>query len=418
MAQLSKDSFSTGDTLMPVDAAVGLLFARVPPIGETEDLMLSQCDGRVLAQTLIAPIDLPMFDNSAVDGYAVRYSDLATGAETTLPVEGRVTAGHALAATPAQGIAVRIFTGAPMPQGFDTVFMQEDCHLLDDGKVSLPAGLSLGANCRLRGEDLPKGTSALTQGRRLTPEDIGLAAALGIPSLRVRRKLKAAVFSTGDEIISPGENPHDAAVYDANRFVLQSLLHRLGIEVTDLGILRDDRSTIGAALAEAAKSHDLVITSGGVSTGDEDHVKAAISDLGSLVFWRLAIKPGRPVAMGVINGTPFIGLPGNPVAVFITFAYVVRPLIAALSGAEAEPPKLLPVVAGFSFKKKQGRREYVRVTLKCGTQGEMVAEKYPIDGAGVLTSLTRTHGLVELSEEVTKVAPGDKVGFIDYALIR
>jgi molybdopterin molybdotransferase len=259
---------------------------------------------------------------------------------------------------------------------------------------------------------------ALPKGRWLRPEDIGLAAALGLDRLTVRRKLKAAVFSTGDEIMSPGQALRPAAVYDANRFVLQSLLKRQGLEVTDLGILEDDPARIKEALAQAAKDHDLVITSGGVSMGEEDHVKGAISKAGSLVFWKLAIKPGRPVAMGVIDGTPFVGLPGNPVAVFITFIYVVRPLIAALNGAPCEPARPVPVTSGFAYKKKEGRREYVRVSLKTGAAGEMIAEKYPVEGAGVLTSLTRTDGLVELPENVTKVAPGDKISFIDYALIR
>jgi molybdopterin molybdotransferase len=258
----------------------------------------------------------------------------------------------------------------------------------------------------------------LPKGRRLRPEDIGLAAALGIDRLVVRRKLKAAVFSTGDEIISPGQKLRPAAVYDANRFVLQSLLKRLGLDVTDLGILEDDPIKITQALGSAAKDHDLVITSGGVSMGEEDHVKGAIAKAGSLVFWKLAIKPGRPVAMGVIDGTSFVGLPGNPVAVFITFIYVVRPLIAALNGASPEPAKPIQVTSGFTYKKKEGRREYVRVSLKQTAEGEMIAEKYPVEGAGVLTSLTRTDGLIELPENLTKVTPGDKIAYIDYALIR
>ena len=417
MAQISKDSFAAGGALMSVKDAVRLLFERVPAIEERESLDLVECDGRILAETLLAPIDLPLFDNSAVDGYAVRFGELAHEGESILPVEGRVAAGHCLEQT-SKSSAVRIFTGAPMPPGFDTVFMQEDCRATDDGKVALPAGLRQGANRRLRGEDLTRGQEALARGRRLTPEDIGLAAALGLETLVVRRGLKAAVFSTGDEIISPGAPLRPASVYDANRFVLHSLLRRLGIEVTDLGILTDDRQKITSALKQAAQTHDLVLTSGGVSTGDEDHVKAAISDLGSLVFWRLAVKPGRPVAMGVIDGTPLIGLPGNPVAVFITFAYVARPLIAALGGALPEPLLPLPVTSGFSYKKKKGRREYVRVSLSRTIEGETIANKYPVEGAGVLTSLTRTHGLVELGEEITSVAAGDKVGYIDYALIR
>jgi molybdopterin molybdotransferase len=417
MAQLSKDSFAAGNGPMPVHEAVRLLFDRVPSITDTETVSLFEAEGRFLAEALVAPIDLPVFDNSAVDGYAVRFADLAPQGETLLPVEGRVAAGHCLDAAAIEGKAVRIFTGAPMPEGLDTIFMQEDCKQTDTG-VTLPAGLSRGANLRLHGEDLKAGETALPKGRRLRPEDIGLVAALGIDRLIVRRKLKAAVFSTGDEIMSPGQKLRPAAVYDANRFVLQSLLKRLGLDVTDLGILEDDPAKITQALGRAAQDHDLVITSGGVSMGEEDHVKGAISKAGSLVFWKLAIKPGRPVAMGVIDGTSFVGLPGNPVAVFITFIYVVRPLIAALNGASPEPAKPIQVTSGFTYKKKEGRREYVRVSLKQNAEGDMIAEKYPIEGAGVLTSLTRTDGLIELPENLTRVMPGDKIAYIDYALIR
>jgi molybdopterin molybdotransferase len=418
MAQLSKDSFSAGDALMPVGDAMKLLSERVSCVEGVESVRLSDGEGRILAQTLAAPIDLPGFDNSAVDGYAVRFCDLLPGLETRLPVEGRVAAGHAPRAGRIAGSAVRIFTGAAMPEGADTVFMQEDCSLLPGGSVSIPSGLARGANRRLRGEDIAAGEQALAAGRRLRPEDLGLAAALGVGRLRVRRRLKAAIFSTGDEILEPGETMTAAGVYDANRFALHGLLKRQGVEVTDLGILADDPDEIAGALRSAAADHDLVLTSGGVSTGEEDHVKTAISNSGSLVFWRLGVKPGRPVAMGVIEGTPFVGLPGNPVAVFVTFVYVVRPLIAALSGARHEPARLLPVVAGFDYRKKTGRREYVRVTLRADASGETIAEKYPVEGAGVLTSLTRTHGFVELREDVTRVAAGDKVAYIDYDLIR
>jgi molybdopterin molybdotransferase len=418
MAQLSKDSFVVGGSLIPVCDAVELLFARVPCIDATESVGLTEAAGRVLAQALEAPIDLPGFDNSAVDGYAVRFCDLSEKGESVLAVAGRVAAGHSLAKSDISGKAVRIFTGAAMPDGMDTVFMQEDCRILEDGLVALPAGLGKGANRRLRGEDIRIGEEALRRGRRLAPEDLGLAAALGVKSLIVRRKLKAAIFSTGDEIVAPGKPLPEAAVYDANRFLLHGLLSRLGVEVTDLGILTDDPLEIGAALRAAARTHDLVLTSAGVSTGEEDHVKAAISNNGSLFFWRLAIKPGRPVAMGVIETTPFVGLPGNPVAVFVTFIYVVRPLIDALEGASHEPARPLPVISGFSYKKKRGRREYVRVSLRSGAAGEPIAEKYPVEGAAVLTSLTRTHGFVELPEDVTRVVPGDKVVYIDYGLIR
>lgn len=416
MAQLSKDSFAFAGGLMSVDDAVELLRARIGVVAGVERVGLLDADSRVLAAPLIAPLDLPVFDNSAVDGYAARFDELAISGETRLPAVGRVVAGDGTAHVLAPGTAMRVFTGAAMPQGADMVFMQEDVRL-EGADVVLPHGLKRHANMRPRGEDIATGSVALAAGRRLVPQDIGLAAALGFTQLVVRKPLRLAVFSTGDEIVSPGAALGNAQLYDSNRFILQSLLRRLGCVVTDLGILRDERDVVTAALAQAVGGHDLILTSGGVSTGDEDHVKAALGAAGSLVFWRLAIKPGRPVAMGMIDGVPVIGLPGNPVAVFITFASIVRPLIAAMSGELAVVPKPMLVTSGFSYKKKEGRREYVRVRLEQGADG-LVAQKFEVEGAGVITSLTQTEGLVELCEDVTRVQPGDRVGFIDYALLR
>ncbi len=416
MAQLSSDSFAFGDGLMAVDDAVALIAARIPAVAGTETVDLAAADGRVLAQDIVAPVPLPPFDNSAVDGYAVRWSDLAKAGSTTLPVAGRVTAGAAAVAAET-GTAVRIFTGAPMPAGTDTVFMQEDVTRTGD-TVTLPQGLKPGANRRLAGEDTPAGRTVLAAGRVLAPQDVALCAAVGLASLTVRRRLRVAVLSTGDEIVSPGQPLPPAALYDSNRFALQALLGRLGVLVTDLGILPDDHAAVSAALTAAASGHDLIVTSGGVSTGEEDHVRNAVEATGALTFWRLAIKPGRPVAMGVVAGTPFVGLPGNPVAVFVTFAHVVRPLIAALSGSAPAKPLALPVIADFTYRKKQGRRDYVRVSLARGGDGVVRASKHPRDGAGVITSLTETDGLVELPEPVTAVAPGDVVGFLPYAVLR
>lgn len=418
MTKLRKDVFATGDAALSVEAAVDLIAARVPAIDATEMVELFSAEGRILAQTLSAAIDLPPFDNSAVDGYAVRWRDLAADGETKLPVSGRIAAGHAQDQTAPEHTALRIFTGAAVPEDFNTIYMQEDCRLLDDGQVALPQRLAKGANLRRRGEDILKNAAALPAGRRLMPEDIGLAAALGVSELKVRRRLKAAIFSTGDEIISPGAALPVAAVYDANRFMLHAMLQRLGVDVHDLGILPDDRGIITTALGAAAKSYDLVVTSGGVSIGEEDHVKAALEAEGSLAFWKLAIKPGRPVAMGILHGTPFIGLPGNPVAVFVCFAALVRPLIAALNGATPEPLRRQKVASGFAFKKKPGRREYLRVSLRTDAAGATIAEKYAVQGSGALTSLTRTQGLVELHENASEIAPGDTVDFIDYALMR
>jgi molybdopterin molybdotransferase len=415
MAQLTDDCFAFGGPLLAIDDVERLINERVTPVAETETVSLKDARGRVLAADVIAPIDLPPFDNSAVDGYAVRHVDVGAG-ETTLAVTDRLTAGRAAVREIGNAQAIRIFTGAPMPAGADTVFMQEDVRL-DGAAVIVPPGLKLGANRRLAGEDVPKGSVALHAGRRLQPQDLSMAAALGLQSLPVRRRVRVAIFSTGDEIVEPGTPLPAAGLYDANRELLRGLLAGLGAQISDLGILRDDAEKLSARLAEAAAGHDLVLTSGGVSTGEADYVKEAIGAVGSLVFWRVAIKPGRPVAMGVLRGTAFVGLPGNPVAVFVTFARVVRPLLLRLAGATPEPLIALPVISGFAYRKKKDRREYVRVSLTRRDDGAYVAMKHPQDGAGVISSLTATDGLAELADEVTEIAPGQTIGFLPYAVL-
>jgi molybdopterin molybdotransferase len=421
MAQLSDDCFAFSGPLLPLNTMERLIEERIVPVAETERVALAAAFGRVLSADVIAPVDLPPFDNSAVDGYAVRHADLRLSAETELTVGDRLTAGRAAERPIAPGQAVRIFTGAPMPPGADTVFMQEDTRL-EGGSVVVPPGLKPGANRRLAGEDVRAGSVALPGGRLLTVQDVALAAALGLTALPVRRRLKVALFSTGDEIVEPGAPRPRAAVFDSNRYLLAGLVARLGAAVTDLGILPDDPDGVATALAAAARTHDLVLTSGGVSTGEADHVRAAVERIGRLVFWRVAIKPGRPVAMGVIpaqtgSGAAFVGLPGNPVAVFVTFARVVRPLLLRLAGANPQPLLPLPVRAGFTYRKKKGRREYVRVTLRRLKDGGIEARKHPQDGAGVITSLTETDGLAELDEDVTQIEPGATVGFLPYAAL-
>jgi molybdopterin molybdotransferase len=422
MAQLTDDCFAFSGPLMPVAEVERLIAARVVPVVGTERVGLADALGRVVAEDVIAGVDLPPFDNSAVDGYAVRHADLALEDETRLAIVDRVTAGHAAARSLAAGQAIRIFTGAPMPGGADTVFMQEDCRR-DGGAVIVPAGLKIGANRRLTGEDLRSGAVALPAGRRLGPQHLALAAAIGLTALAVRRRVRVALFSTGDEIVEPGAVRPATALYDANRRLLAGMLARLGAAVTDLGILPDEPDAVARAIADAAVSHDLVLTSGGVSTGEADHVRDAVEKVGRLVFWRVAIKPGRPVAMGVLpsaktgEGAAFVGLPGNPVAVFVTFARVVRPLLLRLAGAAPEPLIALPVKAAFGYTKKKGRREYVRATLRHAADGTIEAEKYAQDGAGIITSLTETDGLVELTEDVTAIERGATVGFLPYAAL-
>jgi len=276
------------------------------------------------------------------------------------------------------------------------------------------AGRSASSPAR-RCRPAPTRSSCRKTCHRLRPQDIALAAALGRTEVEVRRRIRVAVFSTGNEIVAPGTDRKPVQLFDSNRFMLMAMLARLGCEIDDLGILRDDRQAIASVLEGAVASHDLILTSGGVSTGEADYVKAAVESVGKLVFWRMAIKPGRPVAMGVIGGTPFIGLPGNPVASFVTFAYLARPAILALSGTALQMPPAIQVRAAFKYRKKAGRREYVRVSLRQGGDGVFEAVKFPREGAGLLSSLVETDGLVELREQTSGVEPGQNVAFLAYS---
>ena len=410
MAQLSDDCFAFGGKLLTVAEARALIASGTPVVSGTERVALLEADGRILADGLTAPGDLPPFRNSAVDGYAVRLADLDQG--RVVPVVGRLPAGAAAEALE-PGTARRIFTGAAMPPGADTVFMQEDVELSPAG-VRLPAGLRPGANTRPQGEDILAGASALPAGLRLRPQDLALAAALGVTHLAVRRRVRVGLFSTGSELVGPGGGLGPAQQYDSNRVLLGALARRGGAEVSDLGILPDEPGAIRTALAAAGARHDLVLTSGGVSAGEEDWVRDAVQAVGSLAFWRLAIKPGRPVAMGQVGPAAFMGLPGNPVAAFVTFTMIARPVLAALAGEAWAPGPGYPVVAGFSYRKKTGRREYVRVRVEAGPDGVLHARKHPVDGAGILTSLTMTDGLVELGEDAVGVTPGEVVAYVPY----
>lgn len=413
MAQLTDDCFAFGGDLMSIEAGLALLGERVSVVAGIEVVPVPDADGRVLAGDILAPLNLPGFDNSAVDGWAVRHADLSAGGDTVLPVTSRIAAGDATPHVLGAGESARIFTGARMPHGADTVFMQEDVRE-EDGRVILPPGLKAGANRRFAGEDIGLGHPALDSGLRLRPQHVALASALGLDELPVRRRLRVALLSTGDELVSPGHPLPPGGLYDSNRMMMAALLRRAGCDVTDLGIFRDEPEELANAIAAATDAHDLILSSGGVSTGEEDHTRRVVERIGTLVQWRLAIKPGRPVAMAVVRGTAFVGLPGNPVAVFVTFANVVRPLIARLLGESWMPTPLTPVRAAFDYKKKSGRREFVRVSLRTGADGMAEAHKHPRDGAGVITSLTESTGFVELPEDVTRVVAGELVGYRGY----
>jgi molybdopterin molybdotransferase len=427
MAQLTDDCFAAGGPLMPLGAALDLLLGRLVTVVDSEIKPLDACLDRILAEPLVAPIDVPPHDNSAVDGYAVHFDDLQPDRETRLLVTGRATAGHPLDRAVRRGEAIRIFTGAVMPAGVagaagpDTVMMQEDCRL-EGPEVAVRPGIKRGANRRKAGEDVRAGSEILSGGTRLRPQDIGLAASIGATRLRVSRPLRVALFSTGDELVEPGLPLADGKVYDSNRHTLRALLANLGAAVTDLGILPDQRDMIRLSLAVAAQEHDLLVSSGGVSSGDEDHVKAAVEALGRLHFWRLAIKPGRPIAMGQVDAdgrpVPFLGLPGNPVAAMVTFLRLARPMILRLMGARDLAPTFFRVRADFEHRKKRDRREWVRVRLISDGAGGVIARKFPRDGAGILSSLVQSDGLVELPEDITQLAAGTMVDFLPFNEMR
>ncbi len=401
MAQLSDDCFAFGGALLSLAQAQAGVVDLFACVAGTERVALADAVGRVLAGDMVAPIDLPPHSNSAVDGYAVRHADLRPDGPTTLPLFGRVVAGHAATQSIPAGFAARIFTGAVMPDGPDTVMMQEDCVLVPEGVVIQP-GIRRGANRREAGEDVARGALALAAGRRLMPPDIGLLAAIGLARVDVRKRLRVVLFSTGDELTEPPHALAPGRVYDANRPMLAALLHRLGATVIDGGILPDDAGATRAALLGIGDTADLILTSGGVSAGEEDHVRDAIMAAGTLTFWRVAIKPGRPVALGAIGGVPLLGLPGNPVAAQVTFFTLGRVLLDRLAGARVLDAPRFEVASGFAYRKKAGRREYVRVQIAGG-----VARRFPKEGAGILTSLTESDAMMELPEDMTDLAIGD-----------
>ncbi len=387
---------------MRVADALALIRGRLPISAGVERLILGEAAGRILAQDVFAPLSLPPFDNSAVDGYAFRLDDWG-GAP--LPVAARVPAGASAPAIPPGG-AVRIFTGAPLPPGADTVAMQEDVHV-EGGAVRLPEGLTRGANCRRAGEDVRAGNLAVPAGRRLGARDIALAAALGLRELPVRHRLRVGLFSTGDEVTATGDGLAPSGIHDANGPMLTALLARWGAIPLQLGILRDDPAIVTRRLAEAASGCDLIVTSGGVSVGEEDHVRAAVGGAGGIALWRLAIKPGRPLAFGEVGGTPFVGLPGNPGAAYVTALAILLPVLLHLGGGAEEAP--LPLVrSGFAMTKRLGRREYLRVCLRPGDDSLSVAMPAP---TGALSGLAASDGFAELHEDCEAIRPGDLLPF-------
>jgi molybdopterin molybdotransferase len=400
---------------LPVAQVQAFLRELVSPIDGAEDVSLLEGLNRILAGDLVCPIDVPPHDNSAMDGYAFAGSQLDPNQPLSLRVVATAWAGRSSQATVGPGECAKIMTGAVMPTGLDTVLPQELAQLSPDGlKVTVPPNLlRLGDNRRLRGEDLKCGQAALRRGQRLTPTQLGLAASLGLSTLRVYRRLKVACFSTGDEILLPGQTPREGAVYDSNRYTLIGLLQGLGCEVIDLGLIADDPAQLRATFARAAREADAIISSGGVSVGEADHTKAMMRELGDVVFWRVAMRPGRPMAVGRIKAaqrsTVMFGLPGNPVAVMVTFLAFVRPALLQMMGCTDAPPPLLKARSVQSLRKKPGRTEYQRGWVETDNQGHLQVRTTGDQGSGVLSSMDRANGLIVLHHAQGPVAQGQDV---------
>ncbi len=397
--------------LLSLEETWARLLAGLSTITEEERLPLAESSYRVLAEPLLASINVPGFDNSAMDGYAFCSRDLASGTRE-LPIGLRVAAGDAPSALP-PGTACRIFTGAPLPRGADTVVIQEDCATRGDTLI-VPPQWTIGAHIRRAGEDIRAGDTILEKGRRLNAQAIGLAASCGFNEVCVYRRARVVLLSTGDELREAGNEPlRDGQIYDSNRPMLKALLWRMGCGVESLGPIGDDLEATRAALRRAASQADLIVTIGGVSVGEEDHVKTALEKEGALDLWRVAIKPGKPLAFGHIGRTHFLGLPGNPVSSFVTFLLFVRPFLTALEGETPRAPVRFPVYAGFTRAKGDKRREFLRARLTVRADGELEASSYAQQSSGVLSSVAWADGLVDLPADTT-VALGDRVLFLPF----
>jgi molybdopterin molybdotransferase len=404
---------------LPVAQAKEFIARLVPRVQAVEMVALRSSLGRMLARDIVSSFNVPAHDNSAMDGYALRGADLSAGADTSLRVSGSGFAGQTDLATAASGECVRIMTGAVMPEGLDTVVPQEFVKVEGD-RIVVPAGVVQGGdNRRLAGEDLAIGEAALTAGRVLRPADLGMLASLGQAEVPVFRRLRVAFFSTGNELRSIGEPLDAGCVYDSNRYTLWAMLERLGVDIIDLGVVRDDPAALEAAFKTAARDADAVITSGGVSVGEADHTKMVMAQLGDVLFWRIAMRPGRPMAIGRIetagHSAILFGLPGNPVAVMVTFYALVRDALLAMSGAVGLPLPLLRAASTEGIRKKPGRTEYQRGIVTRGADGgDWQVRITGSQGSGILRSMSEANGLVVLHHAQGNVAAGEMVDVLPF----
>jgi molybdopterin molybdotransferase len=412
MENIAADCYAPSAELISATSALEQLQQHASCVS-TQTLPLSQCHGRITAESIVSHRSIPGFDNSAMDGYAIAFADITQEQPTRLLIQHSVSkAGHASDEPLQKNSAIRILTGAKIPSGADTIIAQEDV-TIENHYIVFSVSSIKGQHVRFAGEDVKKDSVIIEKGARLRPQDIALAAAVGLKELSVFSRLRVALFSTGDELHEPGTALPTDGIYDVNRYLLRACLEKLNCLITDYGILADNPETLTAALQQASLTHDMVITSGGASTGSEDHIANTLSAMGKLHFWRLAIKPGRPLIFGELNKALFVGLPGNPVAVMVCFLRFISPLIKKLSGGNWEQPIAYPLPANFSFKKKNNRREWLRAQLHT-ENAQLMVKPFHKTGTGIISSLTQSQGLIEIAEEVTEIKEGDFVLFTPY----
>ncbi|GAB5437932.1 molybdopterin-binding protein [Falsiruegeria mediterranea] len=406
---LRNDCFAlpAGVNWTPVDEALALLRDRLTPVTAAEDVAIGDALGRVLARDVVALRSNPPQANSAVDGYGFSGA-VPEGAHVLPLMQGRAAAGVPYAGAVPAGTALRVLTGAALPKGVDTVILEEDVNA-NDGQIAFRGPLKQGANARKAGEDVVAGDVALTAGRVLTPADLALLSATGVARVHVRKPLRVAVISTGDELVDPGQPAGEGQIFDANRPMLLSMVRRFGAETIDMGRVADDRAALRAALDSAAAQADVILTSGGASAGDEDHVSAVLTEAGAMQEWRIAVKPGRPLALGMWQGRPVFGLPGNPVAAMVCTLVFARPAMALLAGAGWNEPQGFLLPAAFEKRKKPGRREYLRGRIRDGK-----VEAFKSEGSGRISGLSWAEGLIEIEDGARQIQPGDPVRFIPF----
>jgi len=411
MTQLTKDLKAFGNKLVKLNTAIKIIKNNFNLQQYTELVNLKNTLNRISGENIISSINVPAHSNSAVDGYAINFKEYSNG-NRKFKIIGKSSAGHPFNKKVQKLNSIRVLTGAILPPNLDTIIMEEDCKIINN-ILTLPDNVKKGINYRYLGEDIKKNSIVYKKGHKIKPQDIGVLASLGIKRIRAYKALKIAIFSSGDELVNVGKPLNKGQIYDSNREMIIAFLSKLGFLVTDLGILKDKSDVIENKLKKASINNDLIITSGGMSLGDEDHIKNIIDNKGSIYAWRLAIKPGRPVGFGMFNKCPIIGLPGNPAAAFITFLVVAIPILKQMSGQLVNKYNLIPITSDFYYTKKKGRKEFIRVKL-INKKNKLTAQKFPKAGAGILTSTTWSSGIGILDEKVEEIKPGDKINYLSF----